>query len=352
MNGLDQKINEAENALSSLNDRRKDLIEKIALLKQEKQLSQITPTVSVATKNSISINNHSSEKEKIDLFLSLFRGRIDVFPKRFENKKTGKSGYSPACNNEWISGFCNKPKIKCSECHNQQFIPVSEKIIRNHLIGSDSDSHSKIDYVIGVYPLLQDDSCCFLAIDFDKSNWQNDVAAFLDITRELNIPASLERSRSGNGGHIWIFFSEPIAASLARKMGSYLLTLTMEKRPEINFDSYDRFFPSQDFMPKGGFGNLIALPLQKKARAIGNSVFIDYKFVPYEDQWNYLGSIRRLTKSETEVLVCSAALNEMILDVKTVSNEDCEEPWQVTPSKKKKLFFKPGELTLKLKLVH
>jgi hypothetical protein len=257
MDKLDKNIIEAEEELKVLNEKRKDLIERILLLKQQKDLIHNAPIINVPPNHMLTIDNYSSEKAKIDLFRSLFKGLEDVFPKRFENAKTGKSGYQPACNNEWIHGICEKPRIKCSECPRQNFIPVTDKIIRNHLIGLDSGSRSKTDYVIGVYPLLQDDTCYFLVVDFDKLTWEKDVTAFLQICIELNIPASLERSRSGNGGHIWIFFSEPVSASSARELGSYILTLTMSRRPEINFDSYDRFFPNQD---------LIALPLQKKAR--------------------------------------------------------------------------------------
>ncbi|MDR3626612.1 MAG: DEAD/DEAH box helicase family protein, partial [Ignavibacteriaceae bacterium] len=351
MEDIDQNIIKAEEELDFLNKRRKELVERILALKQQRDLSYKVRNVPLPINNEIGINNHSSEKEKINLFLCLFKGRMDVFPKRFENIKTGKSGYQPACNNEWIHGICEKPKVKCSNCQRQNFKPVTDKIIRNHLMGLDPESWSKNDYVIGVYPLLQDDSCCFLAVDFDKSSWQSDAFAFLEVCRELNIPASLERSRSGNGGHIWIFFSEPVAASSARKLGSYILTLTMARRPEINFDSYDRFFPSQDFMPKGGFGNLIALPLQKRARENGNSVFIDDHFVPYKDQWNYLGNIRRLAKAEIEDIVRNASVNGMVMGVKAVTNEECEEPWNIAPVKKTGLLFKPGELPDRLKIV-
>lgn len=351
MDELDQKIIEAEEELKSLNARQKEIVERILRLKQQKDLSTKIPVVVEFSKEEMKINTNSAKKVKIDLFLSLFKGRDDVFPKRFENIKTGKSGYYPACYNEWIPSICEKPKIKCSNCLKQSFIPVTDKIIYNHLIGSALGSRSITDFVIGVYPLLKDDTCYFLAVDFDKSNWQKDVSAFLEVSRELNIPASLERSRSGNGGHVWIFFSEPVAASSARKLGSYILTLTMERRPEINFDSYDRFFPSQDSLPKGGFGNLIALPLQNKARVKGNSVFIDEHFVPYEDQWNYIGNITKLTKSETEGLVRNAALSGSILGVKSTSNEECEEPWKTIPSKKKELSFKPGELPHQIKVV-
>ena len=152
-------------------------------------------------------------------------------------------------------------------------------------MGFDPAAPAAKDFTIGVYPLLVDETCWFLAADFDKDTWMEDVTAFLETCQTHNVPAVLERSRSGNGGHVWIFFSELIPASLARRLGSYLLTRTMENRPEIGLDSYDRFFPNQDTMPKGGFGNLIALPLQKKPRESDNSVFVDENFEPYPDQW-------------------------------------------------------------------
>ena len=174
------------------------------------------------------------------MFRSLFRGREDVFAKRWETPK-GKTGYSPVCENEWINSICNKPVNKCSECKNYKYSPVTDQVIYDHLTGN---------HTIGVYPLLGDDSTCFLAVDFDKTNWQEDSLAFLETCKEWNVPSSLERSRSGNGGHVWIFFEEPIAASLARKLGSALLTHTMEKRYQIGLDSYDRLFPNQDTVPK------------------------------------------------------------------------------------------------------
>jgi len=351
MNELDFDIIKAEEELKTLNERRKEIVERILLLKQQRDLPNNIPTTTISPNEIISINNHSSEKVKIDLFRSLFKGREDVFPRRFENKKTGKSGYQPACSNEWIPGICEKPRIKCSECTKQNFIPITDTIIRNHLVGLDQNSKSKANYVIGVYPLLKDDTCYFLSVDFDKRTWEKDVSAFLQVCQELDIPASLERSRSGNGGHIWIFFSEPVAASSARKLGSYILTLSMARKPEISFDSYDRFFPSQNSIPKGGFGNLIALPLQKKAREEGNSVFLDEQFVPYTDQWNYLGNIRRITKTKTEELVRNADISGMILGVKSVNDEECEEPWNFKPQEKKVLSFTPDELPSQITLI-
>ena len=144
---------------------------------------------------------------------------------------------------------------------------------------------------MGVYPMLQDETCFFLAADFDKTHWQEDAAAFLETCRRMDLPAALERSRSGNGGHVWLFFAEAIPAALARRLGSHILTETMERRPDIGLDSYDRFFPNQDTLPQGGFGNLIALPLQKQPRELGNSVFLDEQCLPYPDQWAFLSGV-------------------------------------------------------------
>ena len=143
---------------------------------------------------------------------------------------------------------------------------------------------------MGVYPMLQDETCFFLAADFDKTHWQEDAGAVLETCRRMNLPAALERSRSGNGGHVWLFFEEAIPAALARRLGSHILTETMERRPDIGLDSYDRFFPNQDTLPQGGFGNLIALPLQKQPRELGNSVFLDEQCLPYPDQWAFLST--------------------------------------------------------------
>ena len=236
-----------------------------------------------------SVNDHSSAVAKVALFRSLFRGRDDVYPRRFESRQTGKSGYQPACANEWIRGVCEKPRVKCVDCAQRRFLPVTEEVIRWHLSGRDDDGH---DFVIGGYPMLQDETCFFLAVDFDKTHWQQDACAFLSTCRDMKLAASLERSRSGQGGHVWLFFAEPISAALARRLGAHILTETMEHRPDVGLDSYDRFFPNQDTLPQGGFGNLIALPLQKQARKGGNTVFLDEASQPYPDQWAYLSSIR------------------------------------------------------------
>lgn len=234
------------------------------------------------------INQYSSKEDKIELFMSLFRGRSDVYARRWENKK-GKSGYSPVCLNEWIPGVCQKPKIKCSKCRQKRYSKLEETVVEEHLRG---------DTVIGVYPMNLDETCYFLSIDFDDAGWEKDIAVLWDTCGAFKIPVAVERSRSGNGGHVWFFFKDKISAAIARKFGTSLLTYAMGKRHEISFKSYDRLFPNQDTMPKGGFGNLIALPLQKYARNKDNSIFLDKQFVPYVDQWKFLSDIQKLTEAE------------------------------------------------------
>jgi hypothetical protein len=285
---IDRLLEETEGELAKLNTRRAELLAQITALQQEKAALLQMPEAPLHLASLPSVTNQSSQEAKIALFRSLFRGREDVYPKRFESLKTGKKGYQPVCRNEWVSGICEKPKIRCDDCAHRQLLPVTDDVVRNHLLGMDPQANSGRDFTIGVYPMLPDETCWFLATDLDKASWQQDARAFLDTCKLFDVPAALERSRSGNGGHIWIFFSEPVPAALARKMGAFLLTQTMECRPEIGLDSYDRFFPSQDTLPKGSFGNLIALPLQKKPRENGNSLFLDEDFVPYQDQWAFL----------------------------------------------------------------
>ena len=278
------------------------------------------------------VTNNSSSAEKIALFRRLFAGRPDVFPVRWENRKTGRSGYSPACSNEWAKGICDKPTVKCGECPHQAFIPPIEDVIEKHLRGGDARSG---DFVAGVYPLLQDETCWFLAADFDKESWADDASALRGTCQARGIAAALERSRSGNGGHVWIFFSEPIPARTARQLGSALITETMENRPEIGFTSYDRLFPNQDTMPLGGFGNLIALPLQRKAREIGNSVFVDKDLRPYDDQWAYLSSLPRLSADMAARIAEEAELSGRILGVRLpIDDEHADEPWKMSPSRR------------------
>ena len=295
------------------------------------------------------IDRTSPAPIKIGLFRSLFRGREDVYPRRFESRKTGKAGYAPACANEWVRGVCEKPRIKCAECPNRRFLPVTDDVIRWHLSGHDPNGQP---FVAGLYPLLQDDTCLLLAVDFDKTGWREDAAAFLDTCRRLGLPTALERSRSGRGGHVWFFFEEAIPAALARRLGSHVLTETMERRPDIGFESYDRLFPNQDTMPQGGFGNLIALPLQKGPRSQDNSVFLDDSGVPWPDQWAFLASIRKISRSQAEGIVQEAERRGRILGVRLPPQEDGgDEPWTAPPSRRRREEPITGDLPSTLELV-
>ena len=252
MNNLDELnrlIAAAESELAGLETRRSELLARLAELQREKAAG-LHPTDTPAPKNSLAVNNQSSQEEKIALFRSLFRGREDLYPRRFESVKTGKKGYQPVCRNEWVRGVCEKPKMRCEDCNRREFLPVTDQVVRCHLQGFAPQDRLGRDFTIGVYPMLPDETCWFLAVDFDKAAWQEDARAFLQTCALFDIPAALERSRSGNGGHVWMFFAEPVPAALARQMGTFLLSQTMDRRPEIGLDSYDRFFPSQDTSPK------------------------------------------------------------------------------------------------------
>lgn len=260
----------------------------------------------------IGIYNKSSNVEKINLFMSLFKGRTDVYAKRWQSKE-GKSGYSPVCLNEWKKGICHKPTFKCSNCANKLYDTLTYNSIDNHLRGKE---------ILGIYPLLLEDDCYFLAIDFDEEGWQKDITVLREICSMKNIPFAVERSRSGNGAHVWFFFEDKISASTARKFGSALLTYAMSERHEIKFSSYDRLFPNQDSLPKGGFGNLIALPLQYYSRKNKNSVFIDENFEPCKDQWQFLSNIKKLSEDNLEKYISELCTGNELGNLRT---NNCDE---------------------------
>ena len=301
----------------------------------------LQPAISVPSDLAVpsGITAASPVAEKVGLFRVLFGGRPDVFPLRWENAKTERAGYAPACVNEWVAGVCGKPRVKCGNCPNQAFVPVSNDVIESHLRGVDHvRSRSGFrDFVAGVYPLLPDETCRFLAADFDGESWARDALAYIETCRARGVPAALERSRSGEGGHVWIFFSEPIPAREARQLGAMLITETMDRRPEIGFASYDRLFPSQDTMPAGGFGNLIALPLQRRAREQGNSLFVDDNLRPFDDQWAFLSSVARLDPATVAVLIADAETRGPgVPGVRMpVEDEDADEPWLLPPSRRR-----------------
>jgi superfamily II DNA or RNA helicase len=268
-------------------------------------------------------------EEKIQLFRGLFRGREDVYAVRWESPD-GRTGHSPKSERDWNAYYAAKPEERQRvDRETRKYLPLTDDVIGAHLKGQ---------ITAGVYPLLVDETCWFLAADFDKKTWQEDASAFLASCREWNVPAALERSRSGKGGHVWLFFSRPVSAMLARRLGCALLTRTMERRHQIGLDSYDRFFPNQDTMPKGGFGNLIALPLQKAPRENGNSVFVDDTFTPFPDQWAFLGSIQRMDLQAVEAVVAEAQRKGDLIGVRislTDDDDDAPDPWTLPPSRKR-----------------
>lgn len=265
----------------------------------------------------------TSSAAKVSLFRKLFRGRADVWPRLWHSTKTGKKGYSPVCGNEWRDGICIKPAKKCSACPHQAWLPLTETVIQDHLQGR---------HTAGVYAMLPDETCAFLAADFDEASWQADVMAYCRAGLAKGIDVAVERSRSGKGAHAWVFFEQPVPAATARKLGFLLLTAASAAHPELSLQSYDRLFPSQDLMPKGGFGNLIALPLQHGPRQTGNSVFVDTELQPYSDQWAFLAGIRRLGLDELANLVMAAERDNAILGLPNWPEEERDQPWQRPPS--------------------
>jgi len=238
-----------ETSVLTLQNEIAELEQLLATKKQQlKEIQTASPECKSIANDNIGINNHSPPEDKIALFRSLFRGREDIYAKRFENRKTGKSGYQPVCRNEWVRGICGKPETKCGDCTQRSLEPVTDEVIENHLTGLIKNSWGKsTSFVMGVYPLLPNETCNFFAIDFDKKTWQEDARAFMDTCRLEEIPAALERSRSGNGAHVWIFFDKPVSAVKARKLGSFLMTRTLDRRPEIGLDSFDRFFSKSGY---------------------------------------------------------------------------------------------------------
>ena len=294
-------------------------------------------------------------QQKVALFRELFRGREDLYPIRWESKN-GRSGYSPACGNEWKPGLCGKPKIKCGECTNRLFLPLTDKVVYRHLSG---------EITIGVYPLLQTEQCHFIAIDFDKESWREDVQSVVATCRQFQIPATIEISRSGNGAHLWIFFAQAIPAFEARQLGAALISHTCSHSRHVELTSYDRMFPNQERMPKGGFGNLIALPLQKGPREQGRTIFVDDHLHPYPDQWEHLRSLVRMDEVGVATVNQQLSQGHHVLDVAFIEEEQQSTPWkrrkntlgnkiegvlpkQVVATLANQIYFEKGGLTQQL----
>lgn len=317
----------------------KELKSQITELKTKLGMPIETEEVVVETSDTV-INKYSSTTEKILLYRSLFCGREDVFARRWYSKTTEKSGYQPVCENEWADGLCDKRKYKCSVCPNRKLSPITDENIYKHLEGKDYYGRD----VIGIYPMLIDETCHFLCADFDDKEYEKDALAFCEICDELNISAHIERSRSGCGAHVWIFFDVPIPAATARRLGSLILTKAMEKRSELSFSSYDRLFPNQDTMPNGGFGNLIALPLQGQARKNDNTVFVNKDFKAYSDQWEYLSKIQKISIQIIENILESYSKNDVL---GILVDEYPEKPWET----KQKIQLTGSDFPNKLEIV-
>jgi len=379
-----RQLQDLEQQLKELEARREDILGQIEQLRRDRQARATrvaedtakpfmsAPTLFPADDTSIaarSVISSSPLPDKIALFRFLFKGREDLYALRWVSSKTGKSGYQPVCKNDWIRGLCRRPQIKCAACAAREFVPITDRAVFRHLFGTEppgrvythhasgqvrgaispdavapAASHastptlsSKHDFVMGVYPLLSDETCWFLAADFDEAHWPADISAFRHACNRLGVPVAFERSRSGEGAHAWIFFSEPIPAAMARRLGCLLLTEALDSCPEIGLDSYDRLFPNQDTMPDGGFGNLIALPLQHHAAAAGNSLFIDENGAVIPDQWAYLSSLQRIARATVERLVDEAARKGNVIGIRLPATDDAEdevEPWRALPSRR------------------
>ena len=271
------------------------------------------------------MKQHLSLEEKVDVFRNLFKGREDVFARRWHSRTSGKSGYQPVCRNEWDRQLCDKKRFKCTECPNRSFKPLEYEDIYRHLEGKSPDGQD----VIGVYAILADNTCNFLCADFDDKSceygYQKDVLAYVGVCKDWGVPCFIERSRSGNGAHVWIFFEQPLPASKARRLGNMILTEATERYGRMNFKSYDRFFPNQDRLPEGGFGNLVALPLQGKARKEGNSVFVDENFMVYENQWYFLLEIERISEVTVDAIL---AKHETASELGELSTTSESKPWE------------------------
>ena len=265
------------------------------------------------------VTSASPARDKLELFRSLFTGRKDVYAHGYR-RKDGGIGYTPACANEWKPGICPKvahQKVKCAECHNRVFPELSDAAIIAHFKGNDD----RFRDVLGQYVLDRDCNTKVLVIDFDKADWKEATNAVRLVAKRRNIYAAVERSRSGNGAHIWFFFLEPISAKAARKFGSCLITEAAALNKTITFEAFDRMLPAQDTIPDGGFGNLIALPFQGKAQRGGNSVFVDEQFEPFPDQWLYLSQVQLIPRSTVQNLIETTGNNPHGLSTATVANK-------------------------------
>lgn len=318
----EQRCKELQQRIEELEKENQELRRQLGYAEPVRPVVTETPKNEMVLETAAGIHLRSTPEEKIRLFRSLFCGREDVFARRWYSIQKKKGGYAPVCANEWRYGVCIKPKGKCSKCENRVLVPLDDSIIYKHLSGKDANGQD----VIGLYPILADDTCYFLAIDFDDGAWQENVSAVRSVCGEWGIPCGVERSRSGEGAHLWVFFENAIPCATARKLGSTLLTAAMEREGKLKLDAYDRMLPCQDTLPNGGFGNLIALPLQGQARKNGNSLFVDESFLPYPDQWAYLSTVRKLGAEDVDALIKVHSHGDALGNLCVV--ESTSKPWE------------------------
>ncbi len=316
---LEQRLAETESELARVESERAKLLSSIAYLRSE--LDGMEPGKPTAPK-APAVSDAREEPQpsaKVATFRGLFKGREHVHARLWQNRRTGRKGYSPACANEWAKGICKKPSVRCGECPDRSFAPLSDQAILDHLLGQQ---------IIGIYPLKEDESCELLAFDFDGPSWREDTWAFLQSCESHGLSAYPEKSRSGRGSHVWIFFDGPVAASSARNAGSYMITETMERRHQLTMKSYDRIFPNQDTLPKGGFGNLIACPLQGDVVPLGNSTFLNDRLEPCEDQWAFLATIKRTGAERVIELSEEAVRSRKVTGVRFSGFGEDDLPWE------------------------
>jgi len=312
---------------------------------QKVQQPQIVPDTVIENIQTGSIKQETITPDHAKFFYSLFKGRNDIFSRRAK-LKNGKAAYFPVCENFWRYGICPKrdsKKVKCYECSNHRWRQLTQRVLMEHLIGRRDDCTD----VIGIYPMFQDETCCFLVFDFDNhdkgtigqdnanndSAWIEEVNAMRDICKINNVDILVERSRSGKGAHVWLFFVEHVKTVIARQFGAALLTKGAESVNQKDFKSYDRMIPAQDYMPEGGFGNLVALPLQGRALRLGNSAFVDERWNALPDQWAAMRSVRKISLEFIEKKITEWSVNGILgtlaedMSGETGKEEQTEKPW-------------------------